>query len=202
MQDDKSKESQASESQEEEVEEEAETKSETKSQDTVDYQKELEMARDALKKKEKQINQAEHVIEQLKSKGTEINTETIEELIEKKFQSFAESVRGDAIDELIKSYSSNEDEAALIKHHLKNSIKSSGDDVTDIINAKALANKARFMQQTSELKRSKLETEASKPSSAGEKGETKSKIKLSSQDKAIMRAYGLTEEDLKKGVSK
>lgn len=196
--DEKQKETQASESHEE-VTNEAETSQEAKSTD-VDYQKELEMARQALEKKDKQLGQAEHVIEKLKSEGSEVNNSTIEELIERKFQSFTQQVRGDAIDSLIGSYSSNEDEATLIKHHLEHSIKPSGDDVTDIINAKALANKSRFTQQTSEIKRAKLQTEPSKATTAGQKEETKRKANLSSEDKKIMKAYGLTEEELEKGV--
>ena len=197
--DEKQQDTQASEDHKDEVTQEAETSTETKSTD-VDYQKELEMARQALEKKDKQLGQAEHVIEKLKSEGSEVNSATIEELIERKFQSFTQQVRGDAIDNLIGSYSSNEDEAALIKHHLENSIKPSGDDVTDIINAKALANKARFTQQTSEIKRAKMQTEADKATSAGQKEESKSKSRLSAEDKKIMRAYGLTEEELQKGV--
>lgn len=197
--DEKQEDTQASESHSEEVTQEAETSKETESND-VDYQKELDLARQALEKKDKQLGQAEHVIEKLKSEGSEVNTATIEELIERKFQSFTQQVRGDAIDGLIGSYSSNDDEAALIKHHLENSIKPSGDDVTDIINAKALANKARFTQQTSEIKRAKMQTEADNATTAGQKEESKTKPRLSAQDKAIMKAYGLTEEELQKGV--
>lgn len=197
--DEKQQEVQASETSEDEVTEEAETSTEAKSND-VDYQKELEMARKELEKKDKRITQAEHVIEKLKSEGSEINAETIEEIIDRKFQTFTQQVRGDAIDTLIESYASSKDEAALIKHHLENSIKQSGDDVTDIINAKALANKARFTQQTSEINRAKLQTEADPVAATGQKTEQSTKPRLSAEEKKIMRAYGLTEEDLKKGV--
>lgn len=199
MTDEKNTESQASEPHnEEEVTTGAETSQDTDtSTNDVDYQKELEMARKELEKKGKQLGQAEHVIEKLKSEGTQVGASTIEEMINNKFQEFTQQVRGDAVDGLIRSYSSNDDEAALIKHHLENSIKPSGDDVTDIINAKALANKARFTQQTSEINRAKSQSEAETATSAGQKQQVLQKPKLTVEDKKIMRAYGLTESDLK-----
>lgn len=201
----KDQEDRASDTQSEEVSNEAETSQDTKSnQDALDYQKELEMARKELDKKDKRIGQAEHVIEKLKSEGSTVNQENIEEmvnkLVEERVSKLEQSVRGDAIDSIISSYASSNDEAELIKFHLENSIKASGDDVTDIINAKALANKARFTQQTSEIKRAKLESEAEDAKTAGAKDESKPKMRLSAKDKQIMQQYGLTEEDLQKGV--
>lgn len=196
-------ETQASESQTvEETNESAETETKVEATTDVDYQKELEMARKELDKKDKRIGQAEHVIEKMKSEGQTVNQENIEEMVsrmvEDRVSKLTEQVRGDAIDSLISSYASNKDEAELIKHHLENSIKPSGDDVTDILNAKALANKARFTQQTSEIKRAQSESEADKASTAGQKQTSTQKVKLSAEDLKIMRAYGLKEEDLRK----
>lgn len=195
-------ETQASESpQVEEANESAETETKAETTTDVDYQKELEMARKELEKKDKRIGQAEHVIEKMKSEGTSINQENIEEMVsrmvEDRVSKLTEQVRGDAIDSLISSYSSNEDEAALIKHHLENSIKPSGDDVTDILNAKALANKARFTQQKSEMERAKTETEADSATSAGAKNSNKPTKRFTAEEQKIMRAYGLTPEDIK-----
>lgn len=204
MQDVNTSESQASEIQTEEVTSEAETSTETESQSGVDYQKELEMARKELEKKNKQLGQAEHVIEKLKQEGTKVDAESVEamvnRLVEEKVQNLTSQVRADAIDGLITQYSSNKDEAELIKFHLENSIKPSGDDVTDIINAKALANKARFAQQSAEIKRAKLETEGDKVTTSGEKTKSDTSMKLTAEELKIMRAYGLTPEDLKKGI--
>jgi len=72
--------------------------------------------------------------------------------------------------------------------------------VTDIINAKALANKARFSQQTSEINRAKLQTEGDKATSSGEKSSSEPAKKYSQEELKIMRAYGLSKEDLEKGV--
>lgn len=199
----KEQEAQASETQEE-VTTGAETTEETETQSDIDYKKELEVVRTELEKKTKQVGQAEHVIEKLKAEGSTVNAENIEEmvnrLVDEKVNKLTEQVRGDAIQGLIEQYSSNSDEAALIKHHLENSIKPSGDDVVDIINAKALANKARFTQQTSEIKRAQSESEADKASTAGEKQSKAPESKLSAEDLKIMRAYGLSKEDLEKGA--
>lgn len=202
MLDEKQTESQASEVQEEEtVETEEET---TESKKDVDYQKELAQAQAELQKKGKQINQAEHVIEELKKKGTEINKDSIEEivgrLVEDKIQSFTSQVRSDAIGSLIEQYASNNDEAALIKHHLEHSIRPSGDDITDILNAKALANKARFSQQNSEVERSKQATEAEKSTSAGEKTSKSKEAKYSAEDLKLMKAFNLSKEEVEKGI--
>ena len=195
-------ETQASESpQVEETQESAETETKEESTNDVDYQKELEMARKELEKKDKRIGQAEHVIEKMKSEGTTINQENIEEMVsrmvEDRVSKLTEQVRGDAIDSLIKSYASSDAEAELIKFHLENSIKPSDDDVTDILNAKALANKARFNQQRSEMNRAKTETEADSATSAGAKSENKQTQKFSLEEQKIMRAYGLKPSDIK-----
>lgn len=201
--DEKQEETQASETQEEETQEEAETSEEKESKD-VDYEKELEMARKELEKKDKRIGQAEHVIEKLKSEGSQVNQENIEEmvsrLVEDKVNGIMGSVRNEAIDSLVQSYSSSEKEAELIKFHLENSIKPSGDDVTDIVNAKALANKARFTQQSSEIKRASLKTEAEKQRTSGEKNTKPPKKKLTAEERKILKAYGVTEEELETGV--
>jgi len=201
---DVNEETQASESQEESTEEAETSTEETSTDAALNYKEELEMARKELEKKDKRINQAEHVIEKLKKEGSEVNQENVQEmverLVEEKIQSFSNQVRGDAIDNLISSYASNEDEAALIKHHLENSIKPSGDDVVDIINAKALANKARFTQQTAEIRRAQSASEAEKATSSGQKESQKTKRRLSQQDRKIMQMYGVSEEDLEKGV--
>lgn len=202
MTDEKNTESQASEVHQEEVTTEAETTEETESTNDVDYQKELEMARKELEKKDKRIGQAEHVIEKLKEEGTKVDAESVEEmvnrLVDEKVQNLTSKVRQDAIEGLISQYSSSPDEAELIKHHLENSIKPSGDDVTDIINAKALANKARFTQQTSEINRAKQETEGDKATSAGEKSAKSDNVKFTAEELKIMKQYGLTKEDVLK----
>jgi len=205
MTDVKDTETQASETQNEEQNtEEAETSTENNASEGVDYQKELEMARKELDKKDKRIGQAEHVIEKLKEEGTKVDAESVEamvkRLVNEEVQTLTSQVRQDAIDGLITQYSSSKDEAELIKHHLENSIKPSGDDVTDIVNAKALANKARFTQQTSEMQRAKMQTEGDKATSAGEKQSSSQEPKLSAEELKIMRAYGLSKEDLEKGV--
>ena len=188
---------------EEGIEEEAETESQ-ETQEEVDYKKELEFVQKELEKKSKRINQAEHVIETLKSKGSDINADTIAELVDQavgeRMKEFQETVRGDAIENLVESYASNPDEAELIRHHLKHSIRPSGDDITDILNAKALANKARFDRQRAEIKRAQGETEAEKVTSSGQKGANKPPKRLSADDRKIMRVYGISEEELQKGV--
>lgn len=192
----------ASESQEEATVE-AETKTEA-TQSDVDYQKELEMARQELEKKNKQIGQAEHVIETLKKEGGQATTDNIEDvvnrLVEEKVSHLTEKVRGDKIENLVSAYASSTDEAELIKFHLQNSIKQSGDDVTDIINAKAIANKARFQQQTAEIKRAQNVPEAEKVTSAGQKPAKADDLKLSPEEQKIMRQFGVTKDDLQNGV--
>lgn len=192
-----------SESQEEESEEEAETSEDTKTSE-VDYKEELERVKERLKKKETQVGQAEHVIEKLKKEkgGGQLDPSTIEEIVERKLSEFTESVRGDAINNLVSSYASNEDEAELIKYHLKHSIRPSGDDEADILNAKALANKARLSQAASERMRSEGRPPAEKERGAGAKDAPPKEIKLSQKDQEIARAFGLSKEEIAKGYQR
>lgn len=199
--DEKQQDSQASESQEEQTEDSVETTESTSSSD-VDYKVELEQARSLLAKKEKQIGQAEHVIETLKKEGTPVNTETIEEMIDKKFSEFTQKVRGDAIDSLVQSYAENQDEALLIKHHLEHTVKPSGDDITDILNAKALANKAKFGQSISELQRARQRTEPEQETTAGDRPQSAPKKRFSQAEIRLMKAFNLTAEDVANGVRK
>ena len=180
-------------SEEEETEDE-----ESEESEEVDYKGELEKANKLLEKKDKQIGQAEHVIEELKKDG-KIDPSIIEELIEKKFSTFTEQIRGDAIDSMVHSYSSNEDEAELIKYHLKNSIRPSGDDEADILNAKALANKSKFTQQASERRRAEMRQEPDKAKGAGAKEEVKKTPKLSKEASNIAKAFGLSKEEIESG---
>ena len=196
----------ASPTQEEEESNEEETSEEDSKEENktdVDYEKELEMARKQLQKKDKRIGQAEHVIEKLKKEGTPVNDKNIEEmvnsLVEEKVSTAFNQIRGDVRESLISQYSSSDSEAELIRFHLENSIRSTGDDVKDILNAKALANQARYMQQSSEIKRAQGRPQAEKGTSGGQK-DSSSPVRLSAQDKKIMQQFGLSPDDLKKGV--
>ena len=183
-----------------EVEPSQEEGAETPDSDSVDYKEELEKAQQMLQKKEKQVKQAEHVIENLKKdKSGPVDVSVIEQIVQEQMSNFTEQVRGDAITNLVRSYSSSDEEAELIKHHLKHSIRASGDDEADILNAKALANKTRLVQKTAERNRAELRSEPEQATTAGAKDTPAKPLQLSNTDQNIARAFGLTKEELEKG---
>lgn len=188
----------------EETTTEAETSEEETSQSDVDYKAELENAKATLERKEKQLGQAEHVIEELKKSkgGSAMDVNEVAQLIDEKFESFTQQVRGDAIDSLVSAYSKSDEEKELIKHHLKHSIKPSGDDEADILNAKALANKTKIIQQVSEVKRADMKSDPTKAVVAGDKTSAKSPRRLSKEDQTVAKAFGLTPEELEKGYQR
>lgn len=171
--------------------------------DQVDYKEELERAKSQLQKKEKQVKQAEHVIENLKKdKGGVTDIALIEQIIEERMSNFTEQVRGDAINTLVHSYASSDEEAELIKHHLKHSIRASGDDEADILNAKALANKTKLVQQSAERRRAELRSEPDKVTTAGAKDTVERPLNLTRQDQNVARAFGLTREEIERGFQR
>lgn len=197
---DENKEVLASESPEEETNT-ADPVAETNSND-VDYEAELAKARAEKEKLEGKLRKAGEKIDDLKQSGTTIDEDTINRLVDEKIGQVTAQVKATAMESLIKQNASNEKEAELIKFYLENKIRPSGDDYADLMDAKALANKSKFQQTTSEMKRAALETEAQPQTTAGQKAETKTAPKLSAEEQKMARAFGLTAEELQKGYQR
>jgi len=164
----------------------------------VDYKAELESAQAQLAKKDKQIGQAEHVIETLKGKSQDDVTAVVEKLVAEKMGAIETKLQAEKDEILIQSHSSSTDEAELIKFHLQHSIVRSDNPLEDIKKAKAIANSAKMTQKTSEIVRAQNTAEADKATTAGEKPAKGTNLNLSAADRKLMQQFGLTEEDVAK----
>lgn len=196
---DENKEVLASESQEE-VTTTADPVEETKSND-VDYEAELASIKAQKDKLEGKLRKAGEKIDDLKQ-SPGMDEETISRLVEEKIGSVTAQIKATAMDSLIKQNAANEKEAELIKYHLENTVRSTGNDYEDLKNAKALANRNKFDQQVSEIKRASQETEAQPQTTAGQKEEKTEAIKLTAEEQKMARAFGLTPEQITKGYQR
>lgn len=178
----------------------------------IDYQAELE---NELKKKDARLNQAEHTIKKLKKEKKETSSEVdddytdaqplsakeVREIIREENQVFYNKTREQDIKRKIGLNSSSPQEAELILYHLQNSIQVTGDDDTDIRNARLLANAKRF---DSEIKaRDKALASNQNANTGGSNGQRINKsegtIKLSPEEQKLAQAIDPTGE---KGTAK
>lgn len=93
----------------------------------------------------------------------------------------------------------NDVERELVKHHIENTIRPSGDPALDLRNARAIANSARNSAILEEVGRKPIARNHSGASSAPHKRET-DKIELSREDLAVQQAFGLSDDEIKKAL--
>jgi len=178
-----------------------ETKEES-SQD-IDYKAELDRER------ERRIK-AEAIIQRNKEKpkenddfdAPEYNQEQINELVAKQVKEQVEvlerRVTAGQIDSLVKQVSSSPDEAALIKYHLDNTVRPSGDVQADVDYAKLLANSKKFSSQMNEMKRAIVaKNSVSTGGGAGAKKPTTQPNQLTEAEKNFRRGLGLSDTPAK-----
>ena len=167
--------------------------SQTDSNQDVDYKAELERLQAENAEKDKRIDRAERAVVRLKKESgdTEIELEeTINKLVDEKVATIRTEVQSNNLKREIENQSSNPDEAELIRYHLDNSVKSTGDVVQDVLNAKAIANRARSQKVYEEVERAANAAEADKATTAGEKPQ-KPKSNMSAADREFLRKYGV-----------
>lgn len=74
-----------------------------------------------------------------------------ENLLEQKLQELRGELLAEKEQEYINSFSSSQDEANLIKHHLNNTIKRTGNLIEDIKTAQFIANRGKYEQAVKEI---------------------------------------------------
>lgn len=127
----------------------------------INYKEELERANRELAEKSEELKKAQYTlkkknIEEKKSKIFSDDIEPAHEAPEQDLDSIIrsrvqEEVKMLRAEDVFRKHSSNEDEIALAKFHLENSIKSSGNLETDAINALALANAKKLQKYNTEM---------------------------------------------------
>jgi len=128
-------------------------------EDSIDYKAELEA-------EQKRREKAEEKIVKLKrqKKSTDDDDEfedeyeapniknVVQEAISEELNRFQLLQSQKLYDDAVSKVSNNLDEAELIKYHLENSVKLSGDVNIDVRRAKVLANESKLLKQIDELK--------------------------------------------------
>lgn len=168
---------------------------ESKKTEVVDYKAELEAERERreraedkivkLKKDKQETPPAEipqDAMEKLKQELLEVQQAELSKIRMESSRSVIEAE--------ISKRSTSDDEAALIRYHLENSVKMSGDVAKDVARAKLLANEKHYqkgMQEMAEALKAKNATGA--PGFGSETKDGKQKAKLAGADKAFANAF-------------
>lgn len=191
-------------SQEEESKEQSEEESEEK--EGVDYKAELDSikqhnrtnAERRLKSKEKPEDEDEE-----ETPEPVVDEEVLQKLVQRETRKIRADVSRNVAKQYANAVSRNKDEAELTMWHFENSINSTGDIEEDIENANLLANKKRFAQELSEVNRA-MQSKSNRTKSIGAGQRIKEEIAptLSREEEKLIKAFGVTSDDLKKGVRK
>jgi hypothetical protein len=98
---------------------------------------------------------------------------------------------------------SNETERELVKYHLQNTIKSTGNSAEDLKLARSLVNAVKNAQIGEELARKPIAKTHSNASSANAKVDTEVKVELTEQEKLFLgKPFNLTREQIIKARQK
>lgn len=189
----------------------------------VDYAAELAKEIKAREEKEKELSQAQHVIENLKkAKKIEVKTEDQPEAIDtdeivrkareetsSEIEKFKLEQSRDTLEEILKSASTDPKEQDLIRFHYENSIVKKGFSrasiIDDIENAKILANRQKFSKIFSEVGKAKTSQDTRSTGSAASQPMTDTEDGLSDSEKAwitSMANQGFKREDVVKQLLK
>ena len=165
-----------------------------------EYQEELKELEE--KKNGKLTGAARRLAEKEAKESKEVD---IEKLVEEKTQALRQEMQESRTDELINRYARNDNEAQLIRYHLENTIKPSGKIADDVRNAVALANRRRLESEMEEVGRAANARGSVSNYSAGGRKTTKKadpKQALSEADKRFIKATGMSDELVKKALSR
>ena len=142
----------------EETNDDSKLSEESKHESEVDYAAELEKEQALRKELEENLTRAETKIVELKKGSKESKEVDPDELVEKvwkglesKLSEQTEKDREAEYEKHIRAVSSNESEAKLIKFHLENGLRRTGNIEVDVENAKLLANKQKIIRTNKEL---------------------------------------------------
>lgn len=159
----------------------------------IDYKAELAKALEAKDK-------AENKIVKLKKSRSDIDEDELyERLINRVREEQNEALTKiqletqlSVLDNEVNKVSTNEDEANLIKHHLENSIKSSGNIKEDIRRAKLLANEKQILRRNKELGQALISKNTAGSANYGGRRETAPKQnKVSAKEAELLKRFGV-----------
>lgn len=168
------------------------TTSQASDESNIDYKAELEAA-------QKRIGQAEYKIEELKRKEKQHTVDEFEE------EPMAPRQDSAGLAALLMQISQDPSERELIMFHYENSIKKTGDSpasiLSDMENAKVLANKKRLVSENAELKRTLRTKQTIQNTSVGSNQDRSSgveeTVKLTKEEAALLARRGLSAKDVK-----
>lgn len=169
---------------------------ETEEDSDVDYRGELERLEKELAKKDKTLEKAEHKIVELKKTKTEPDDAIVDRIMEKmdeKLSQFQLQQKQSELESAISRVSSSPDEAKLIKLHLENSVKLTGDIDQDVRRAKLLANEKKITRTMSELTEVvKSKGSQSRPPMGGSHKEQKPKTpQYNEKERKLLQKFGV-----------
>lgn len=176
----------------------------------LDYEARLKAEEEKLSQKEKQLKQAEYNIEKekeekkelrdkLKEQNPSLTKEDVEEMLDRKLGRFTQNLQERQYDAELSNLASSESERRLMKFHLDNSIRLTGDPSEDVSRAKALANKGRTEAKLEEISRANSSKKSQGRGAGQKKPEKPSKPELSDTDNEFIKKRGFS-WDADKGV--
>jgi hypothetical protein len=173
--------------------------------DKIDYAAELEKA-------QTRISQAEHTIVELRKKKEPVTEEpsveedVVDQKISEGFSKIQQQLASTAIASTLASLSDDPDERKLILFHYQNSIKTTGITpdaiLTDLENAKILANRRKLIRENSEIKRAVIAKNNTTGAGAGsnqdkQEVEAQPTVKVTAAEAALLARRGLKPENVK-----
>lgn len=180
-------------------------------EDKVDYKAELEKVQKKLGQAEYKLTEQDKELRRKKEadKTPELDDDDDDEkqvlgdLVEKEVKRVQEVLVRDMIEDTLDETTKNPDERVLIKWYYDNKIVKSGftkrDIVSDINDAKLLANRQKYEKRMDEVKEAlKAKAGESNGSTTGQQETPTELPKLSPQEERILARHGLTAKDIKK----
>ncbi len=125
--------------------------SEESKHESVDYEALLAEEQEKRRKAEEKIVKMKKGQEPQEQIDVDTLATKVWQQIESKYSQREQELLSLEEDKMVNSVASNEAEAKLIKFQLENGIRRTGDLATDIENARALANKHKFIERNKEL---------------------------------------------------
>jgi hypothetical protein len=135
------------------VEEETVVETEETTTDNDEYAEELARLKKENENKDKKIANLSYKVREQKREEKEETQDTSNFVTKEDLAEHERKILGVQIDTEISKVSGSESETQLIKYHLENSVKSSGNITEDVENAKLFANKQKIFQENAMVKK-------------------------------------------------
>lgn len=186
---------------------------ESDKQSDVNYQEELALLKKRLYKAESIIQRHADKNKEEQNKETTddepLTAQSLERVVENavrnQMSSFQVTLRQKELDTEIERTTTSPAEAELVKYHLENSVRLTGDVKYDVSNARALANQKRLLNQLEEVKMAAVsrQTKQTSATGAGQVKESETEIKLSPENQRLVNqirsmGYVVNNEALKR----